>query len=140
MSEPSSPNSCPSPDPVTQYAWAITRDGQPAGRWLRLACERHLRDLEESKAGLSEWVFRPDLADRAFRIIALMRHYKGRDWAGRPVILEPFQKFIVGSLMGWVHRVTGMRRFRNAFIEMTRGNGKSTLAGAMQVLLTFFDG
>jgi phage terminase large subunit-like protein len=56
-----------------------------------------------------------------------------------PVRLEPWQQFIVGSLMGWVHRDTGMRRFRNAFIEVPRGQGKSTLAGGLMVILTFFD-
>lgn len=140
MSGTSSHGSCPSADPVTQYAWSVARDGRPAGKWHRLACERHLRDLEASTLGQNEWVFRTDLVTRAVGIFALFRHYKGREWAGRPVVLEPWQTFIVGSLMGWLHRETKLRRFRNAFIELPRGQGKSTLAGGMLVLLTFFDG
>lgn len=104
-----------------------------------MACDRHLRDIRACLDGEGPWLFRPELAQRAFGIIALCKHHKGREWAGRPLALEPFQQFIVGSLMGWVHRETGLRRFRNVFIELTRGTGKSTLAGAMLILLTFFD-
>lgn len=134
------PVSWPSDDPVTRYAWAVARDGLPAGKWHRLACERHLRDLEVSTRPDSEWIFRPELVERAVGIFSLFRHYKGREWAGTRIQLEPWQVFIVGSLMAWVSRTTGLRRFRNAFVELPRGQGKSTLAGGLLVLLTFFDG
>lgn len=124
---------------VTAYARAVSTGDLPAGQWHRLACDRHLRDLDVSARGDSPWIFRPELTEKAFGIFRLFRHYKGRDWAGRPVELEPWQKFVVGSLMGWVHRDTGYRRFQNAFTEVPRGNGKSTLAGGLLVLLTFFD-
>jgi len=110
----------------------------PAGKWQRLACDRHLRDLKDSEGG-SRWVFRPELAAKALGIFRLYRHFKG-EWAGQPIALEPWQQFIVGSLMGWVDRTTGLRRFRNAFIELPRGNGKSTIAGGLLVLFAFFLG
>lgn len=109
-----------------------------AGRYHRLACARHLRDLEQSAAGTSPYVFRRALAERAFRLFRLFRHYKGSEWVGRPVALEAWQQFVVGSIMGWVSRDTGLRRFRNAFVELPRGNGKSTLAGGMLVMFAFF--
>jgi len=115
----------------------VTAGELPAGKWHRLACERHLADLADTS---SQWVYKPELAARGVGLFKLFRHYKGRDWAGRPIILEPWQCFIVGSLLGWVHKDTGLRRFRNAFIELPRGQGKSTLAGGMLVILTFFDG
>jgi phage terminase large subunit-like protein len=68
----------------------------------------------------------------------LFRHFKG-EWGGRPILLEPWQQFIVGSLFGWVREADGLRRFRNAFIELPRGNGKSTLAGGLGIYMTFFD-
>lgn len=109
----------------------------PAGKWHLAACARHLADLDASDAGRSEWVFRPELAAKAFGIFSLCRHFKG-EWAGEPIRLEPWQQFIVGNLMGWVHRETGLRRFRNAFIELPRGNGKSTIAGGLLLLFAFF--
>lgn len=132
------PNSSGSSDPVTSYARRVVDGEIPAGKWHRLACERHLRDLRESEAG-SRWVFRPELAGKAFGIFSLYRHFKG-EWAGQPIRLEPWQQFIVGSLMGWVDRETGLRRFRNAFVELPRGNGKSTIAGGLLVLFAFFLG
>ncbi len=46
---------------------------------------------------------------------------------GVPFLLEDFQRFIVGSIFGWVDRA-GHRRFRTAYVEMGKGNGKSPLA------------
>jgi phage terminase large subunit-like protein len=128
------PDSLPSSDPTTAYAQAVVAGDVPAGQWQRAACARHLADLA---AADSPWVFRPDLAAKAFGIFSLYRHYKG-EWAGERIKLEPWQEFIIGSLMGWVSKDTGRRRFRNAFIELPRGNGKSTLAGGLLVLFGFF--
>ncbi len=125
-----------SSDPVTAYARSVVDGTVPAGKWQRAACSRHLADLEAD----SEWIFRPELAAKAFGIFGLFRHYKGSEWAGQRIVLQPWQQFIVGSLMGWVHRKTGLRRFRNAFIELPRGSGKSTLAGGLLVMFAFFLG
>ena len=62
-----------------------------------------------------------------------MPHTKG-DWAlsigGRDnrIKLEPWQCFIYSAVFGWVHRSTGLRRFRIAYICIPRKNGKSILA------------
>lgn len=122
-------------DSVTAYARSVVDGVKPAGKWHRRACERHLRDLQRNDWG---WTFKFSLAKRAFEFFSLFRHYKGREWVGRPIYLEDWQQFIVGSLLGWVDE-SGLRRFRNAFIELPRGQGKSTMAGGLLVLLTFFD-
>lgn len=106
---------------MTAYAQQVSDGVIPAGKWHRLSCDRHLRDLRDEG---SRWVFRPELADKAFGLFGLFRHFKG-EWAGQTIRLEPFQQFIVGSLMGWVDRTTNRRRFRNAFVELPRGNGKA---------------
>lgn len=49
---------------------------------------------------------------------------------GQPFKLHPSQAFIVGSLFGWM-REDGRRRFRRAYIEQGKGNGKSPLAGGL---------
>ena len=133
-----SSRSATSRDAVTNYARRVVAGEVPAGRWHRLACDRHLRDLADSDAGRLPFVYRPRLARRAFDLFRLYRHYKGSEWAGRPVRLAAWQMFIVGSLMGWIHVDTRLRRFRNAFVELPRGNGKSTLAGGLLVMFAFF--
>lgn len=125
-------------DPVTAYALDVGRGTILAGKWQRLACERHLNDWVRAERGGGAFEFRAVLAKRAIGLFGLLRHFKG-EWGGQPIRLEQFQQFIVGSLLGWVDRSTGMRRFRNAFIELPRGNGKSTLVAGLLLLLTFFD-
>lgn len=140
MSENSSASSWPSADddPATLYALRVVHEEQLAGKWVRLACERHLWDRARAERGEGVWKWRPELGNRAIGLFGLFRHYKGK-WGGQPVVLELWQKFIVASLFGWVHRDTGLRRFRNAFVEMPRGQGKSTLAAGILLILTFFD-
>lgn len=128
------PESSELSDPTTAYARAVVSGAVPAGNWHRAACARHLADLVVDG---SAWVFRPELAMKGFGIFGLCRHYKG-EWSGERIVLAPWQQFIVGSLMGWVSRETNLRRFRNAFVELPRGNGKSTLAGGLLVLFAFF--
>jgi phage terminase large subunit-like protein len=140
MSENGSDSSWPSAeeDPATLYALKVVHGEQLAGKWVRLACERHLRDKAAAERGETKWRWRPELGNRAIGLFGLFRHYKGK-WGGQPVILELWQKFIVSSIFSWVDRATGLRRFRNAFVEMPRGQGKSTLAAGILIILTFFD-
>ncbi|UAK23659.1 phage terminase family protein [Sphingomonas nostoxanthinifaciens] len=49
---------------------------------------------------------------------------------GRPFSLHESQAFKIGSLFGWL-RADGSRRFRRAYIEEGKGNGKSPIAGGI---------
>jgi phage terminase large subunit-like protein len=124
---------------VDAYAADVVAGRIPAGKWHKLACARHLRDRQ--REGTPEFPYRFDLAkaEKFFRFAELLRHYKG-EWAGQPIRLEPWQKFITGSVIGWVHTGTGLRRFRTAFNEVPRKNGKTLLAAVVLLYLTFFDG
>jgi phage terminase large subunit-like protein len=132
----SSDVAAPPADAVTDYARSVVSGDLPAGALHRLACERHLRDLETQEAQGLRW--RPELARKVIAFFGLFRHFKG-EWGGQPIVLEPWQQFIIGSLFGWVKVSDGLRRFRNAFLELPRGNGKSTIAGGLAVYATFFD-
>lgn len=124
---------------VTRYAIAITRGRIVAGEYVRLACERHLRDLRRSRTSAFPFRFDARLAATNVKFFALLRHTKG-EWAGRPVELEPWEQFIIGSDFGWLHKKTGLRRFRTSYTEVAKKNGKSTLAAGASLKLAFFDG
>lgn len=114
--------------PVKQYALDVGAGRIVAGPWVRLACERHLRDLKDGKKrGLH---FDEDLAGHALEFFPRFLRLAEGQFAGKPFELEPFQRFIVGSLYGWVTRA-GFRRFRTAYIEVGKGNGKSPLAAGL---------
>lgn len=124
---------------VDQYAHDVVTGVIPAGKYHRLACLRHQRD--RAREATPEFPYRFDLAraERLWRFTEKLAHYKGT-WAGQLIRLEPWQKFILGSLVGWIHTGTGHRRFRTAFHEVPRKNGKSILAAVVLLYLTFFDG
>jgi phage terminase large subunit-like protein len=108
----------------------------PACKWVKLACKRHLADLADAHArGL---VWDQDAADHALGFFAFLRHSKGR-WNDEPFVLQPWQAFIVASLFGW-KRADGTRRFRIAFVEVPRKNGKTTLAAGIGLYLLVADG
>jgi phage terminase large subunit-like protein len=114
-------------DPTTQYARDVCGGRVVAGRLVRLACERHLRDLEEGPARGLEWD--AGAAAHAMEFFGCLSLAEGEHEA-RPFLLEPPQQFIVGCLFGWKGE-DGYRRFRTAYVEMGKGNGKSPLAGGL---------
>lgn len=131
-------------DPTTAYARAVVSGEITAGKFVRLACERHLRDLELAEARGYFWRPgdpenpEPGTAAHAIGFFHHLKHYKGK-WAGEPIVLSSWQTFIVGSLFGW-RRADGKRRFRLSYTEVARKNGKSTLAGGIGLYMMVADG
>lgn len=120
------PISSSAPDRTRAYAEAVLAGEIVAGPHVRNACRRHLDDLKRTD-GIR---FDPDAADYAFNFFETVLHLSEGQFEGRPFVLDPSQAFIIGSLFGW-KRSDGRRRFRRAYIEQGKGNGKSPLAGGI---------
>lgn len=119
-----------------EYARDVLNGEQVACEWVQLACERHMRDLEDGEErGL--W-FDHDTARQAIGFFSLLKHSKG-EWAGRPLMLEPWQQFLIASIFGW-KRDDGTRRFRTSYLEVARKNGKTTVAAGVGLYLMLADG
>jgi phage terminase large subunit-like protein len=115
-------------DRTKAYALAVIAGETVAGPHVRNACRRHLLDLENGvKRGL---FFDHAAADYAFRFFEGQLKLSEGQFEGRPFRLHESQAFIIGSLFGW-KREDGTRRFRRAFIEQGKGNGKSPMAGGI---------
>lgn len=72
-----------------------------------------------------------------------MLRLNGGQFEGKPFILQPSQAFIAGSLFGWKRtneQGKVVRRFRRAYIEQAKGQGKSPLAGAIGLYCMTADG
>lgn len=127
-------------DPWDAYAKDVVAGRVSACRPVRQACQRHLDDLKlcrgRKKHPRGLWFDREE-AQRAIAFTRVCRHSKG-EWAGRPLELSPWQMFIVASLWGW-KRADGTRRFRVAYLEVPRKNGKSTMLAALALLLLIGD-
>jgi len=123
-----------------KYAQAIVAGEIPACMYVKLACERHLRDLETYKEqGI--FYFDAKAANRVCNAIEHFRHIHG-DWArgGQRLTLEDWQRFIVCNVFGWMVTESKTRRFRVAYIEIPRKNAKSTLTSAVGLYLLACDG
>jgi phage terminase large subunit-like protein len=129
------------------YAEAVVAGELLACRWVQRACQRHLDDLIRFKGKASLYRFNPKLTDRDGRsfypadnlcaFVERLPHVKGA-LAGEPIHLEPWQVFILTSVFGWV-KDDGKRRFRRSYIEVPRGNAKSTLSSAVALYMLAAD-
>ena len=109
----------------------------PVSRMVQLARERDARDWATAdEKGL---YFDFDAARRAVKFFGQLKHWKG-EWAGQPFQLAKWQaEDILFPLFGW-HRADGTRRFRIAYLEVPRKNGKSTFAAGIGLYLLGADG
>ena len=115
-------------DPVTTYARKVLSGKIIAGPHVRFACQRHLNDLEQ--AAQRGFFFDLDKVKRVIGFYAEILRLNGGEYEGKPYRLLEWQKFIVGSLFGWVN-AEGYRRFRVAYVETGKGSGKSPLAAGV---------
>jgi hypothetical protein len=99
-------------------------------KFVKLCVERHLNDLKDGK-----WLFDRERADKAIMIIKMLRHTSG-SYGGKNFDIQPFQAFVVAMLFGWLHPVTGYRRYKKAYIEMARKGGKWPTRGIKQDMCT----
>ncbi len=130
-----------------QYAQAVVSKEILTCEWVKKACQRQLDDLVRFKRKSSIFQFNPELLDRHGRpyrpadnlcsFIERLPHVKG-PLAGQMIVLEPWQVFILSTVFGWV-KSDGKRRFRRSYIEVPRGNAKSTLSSAVGLYMLAAD-
>jgi phage terminase large subunit-like protein len=122
---------------VTAYAEAVLAGDIVTGRLVKLACQRHIRDLDQGhKRGLH---FAEEDADHAINFFPeFLRHTEGR-FADQPFFLSPHQIFIVGSLYGWL-KADGYRRFRHSYWEESKGGGKTPTVSGCAIYGLTMDG
>lgn len=120
-----------------RYAKDVVAGKIPAGRFVKAACKRQIEDLKRWKAKGSAYRFDTARANKVCRFIELLPHIKGPK-AGEPIILEPWQVFILTTVFGWV-KADGTRRFRRVYIEVPRGNGKSALSSGVGLYMLCAD-
>lgn len=123
------------------YAKDVVSGKIPACKWIFLSCKKHLEELKLSKDKSYPFYFDSAKAEKAIKFIELMPHTKGR-WARerKTLILEPWQKFFVANVFGWMKRRNGLRRYRRALLWVPRKNGKSALAAAIGLYMFSADG
>lgn len=132
----------PHVDKAVKYAQAVLKGDQPACKWVRLACQRHIDDARKAKSDASyPYYFSQKKAEKACKFVEKMPHTKGK-WAknGQTLTLEPWQCFFLCMVFGWLRKADDLRRFRRAMLFVPRKNGKSALAAAIGLYMLTADG
>lgn len=119
-------------DIVIEYANSIIEGRKIACKEQILCCHRFLNDLKNE-----EYDFNPKDAEFVIQIIektfvhAQGEKLDGTPLRGTPFLLEPFHKFQVYNLLGFYHKGTKIRRFKEAFIFIPRKNIKTSFAAGL---------
>lgn len=124
-------------DPVTQWATDVVDGKIVAGPHVRNACRRHIEDIKnQAKRGLF-WSI--DAANFAINFFPTILRLSQGDFDGVPFVLQPSQKFVIGSIFGWLKVGNNKRRFRRCYIEIAKGAGKSPLAAGIALFCLVAD-
>lgn len=122
-----------------QYIRQVQTNEFVCGKFERLAVERAVKNLEEANTEKFPYFFDNKEADIAVLFIGGLFECYAR-MSGKEVELQTFQAFIVAQLFGWKRMGTDRRRFRKAYIEIARKNGKSFFAAAIGLYMQLMDG
>lgn len=121
-------------DKYLKYAQDVVSGKQVAGKLIRLSCQRYLDLMNDTR-----YEFRPDKCERVLSFVSKLKHYQGK-CAGKPFVLEEWQKWIIYSIFGFYYRDSNERLVKKALLTVGRKNGKSFLIAAMALYMLIADG
>jgi phage terminase large subunit-like protein len=113
---------------MKSYADDIVQHKIPAGSLGVQSCVRFLRDLDD---GHTRGIF---IDPVAVENIATWFH----DFNVTGFQLQPWELFIVGQAIGW-KQPSGLRRFREVWLEVAKKNGKTAIQGGVALFLILAD-
>lgn len=124
-------------NPVVEYYEAIQRGEIVVSRKVKKIYAHLVNDIIYNPD--SEWEYSAEHANHAIEFVEnFCKHSKGK-WAGKPVILELWQKAFVAAVFGFVHKIDRTRKHREILLVVARKNGKSTLSSAICLYLMVAD-
>lgn len=121
-------------DAGTKYCFDVLEGRITAGYMIKLACFRHLRDLQ--RQGNDDFPYYYD-TDEAAKLLRFARICPNVD-TGEPTKLMAWQKFILCMLFGW-RNDNGGKRFSRAIVSVGRGQGKTYLMAILTAYSYFIE-
>lgn len=122
---------------TTWYAERLIDGDIPASKENIQAAKRHMKDLDRQGTESFPWLFVEEKGHRPIRFIEKKCSPSKGD--AKQLVMQPWQHFVIGSLFGWVHKDTGIRRFREGLVFVARKNGKTTLISGVANYMLGFD-
>lgn len=122
---------------ATDYANRVIKGKDPAGELEILMCKRFIDDLGYQAKAKAEFYYSKHHTNDVCFFIEGMPHIEG-NWDTPTIVLAPFQVFMLANIYGWRwmegkkrNPETDPRRITDVYIEIARGNAKSTLLSAI---------
>jgi len=110
------------------YAVRVAKGEITVSRNVRLACQRFLNQLEDRAW---KWEFHVDYVTHFLEFAKTLVHTKGPD-AGKALMLEPFQIFIICAIYGFRSKKDVSKRMvTDVIVFIPRKAGKSTLTAVI---------
>lgn len=123
-------------DRTSEYARLVVNGDVLKGKTEIMCCKRHLEDIEKSKCDSYEYYFDVEEAEKYISIANELNLAEGK--GDVKLATRGFQNFIIGNIHGWKKKSNNSLRYREAYIQIARQNGKSLLAGMESVLWSTF--
>lgn len=124
---------------ANRYIKNVLNGKIPACKFVKQACQRQLNDLERQKTKGFPYYFDRKAANKICKFIENLTHVKGA-LAGTNIHLEDWQCFILTTVWGWLKTANNKRRFNESYVEVPRGNGKSTVESGCGLFMETADG
>ena len=127
-------------DKAKEYAQHVLTHQEEHCEENILAAERFFRDLENPAFEMDE-----DMVDFVIHFIEnVIVHQQGDDMLAvsirnKPLLLQPWQHFVVVNLFGFYYKGTNERRFKEALIMLARKNGKTSFTAAIALAYQVLD-
>lgn len=120
-------------------AWKIT-----VCKNVYLVCKQFIDELSREQDKDFPFYFDKISAERICAFASTQQHVKGK-WASKPlkdryVKLEPWQQFLFCCVFGWKKKSTKKRRYKEAYVEVPRKNGKSFISAVIGNYMFLCDG
>lgn len=122
-------------DFALDYANSVLSGEEIAGPHVRNACRRYIDDL--AKGHERNLRMNLKVAHKVKTFFERKLRLSEGQFDGKPFKLHPSQTFVLFNLFGWQRLSVDhgwVRRFRRAYIEQGKGNGKSPLVGGIGLL------
>lgn len=122
------------------YAESIVNGSKVACVENRQAAERFLKDLTRNDLD-----FKQEQFDFVIGLIeSTVAHQQGEDLLGRPLkgeplLLQPWQKFVIVNLLGFFKKNSLIRRYHESLLMIARKNGKTSFASALGWALSILE-
>ncbi|PEV76356.1 terminase large subunit [Bacillus cereus] len=123
-------------NPILEYWYKIKNKQEIVSDKVRRVYKKLVTDIGSTK---SEWEYNANRANHAIEFVEnFCKHSKGK-MGGKPFLLELWQKAMTAALFGFVHKIDGIRKYREFMLIVARKNGKSAWGSAIALYLMIAD-